>query len=188
MAAARKTEDPPNGRDNPWAIEPMPAGLIESPLDFFFAEHLRQRQAASIVTMIAEGEYNKKGVSDLIKFLEIDFALHIGDEEVALFPMLKAHCLPEDNIERILDLLQEEHREDESSCENAIALLRATLSGEKIDHNAKRQLRTFAEQICQHLALENGVLLPIARVRLEQNALTALKDILINRRRHKVSP
>ena len=96
--------------DNPWAIEPMPAGLIDSPLDFIFAEHHRQREAASILTLLADGEFDLKGVKSLLAFLETDFALHIGDEELALFPMLREHCLPEDNVERILARLVDEHR------------------------------------------------------------------------------
>ena len=190
MAAAHTSELPPANnsddsqlnRDDPWAIEPMPRGLIDSPLDFIFAEHLRQRQAASILTMVADGEFKKSGVIALIEFLETDFALHIGDEEIALFPLLKDHCLPEDNIVRVLDLLQEEHREDESNCEDVLALLRASLQGEALDLKAKRRLRSFAEHICQHLALENGVLLPIARVRLKEPQLSVLKDMLKARR------
>ncbi|MAW82472.1 MAG: cation-binding protein [Parvularcula sp.] len=168
--------------DNPWAIEPMPAGLIDSPLDFIFAEHHRQREAASILTLLADGEFDLKGVKSLLAFLETDFALHIGDEELALFPMLREHCLPEDNVERILARLVDEHREDEASLETATAILVKGVSDKQLGVNDKRRLRMFAEHIRQHLALENGVLLPIARVRLRENELGILADLLKARR------
>ena len=168
--------------DHPWAIEPMPAGLIDSPLDFIFAEHHRQREAASILTLLADGEFDLKGVKSLLAFLETDFALHIGDEELALFPMLREHCLPEDNVERILARLEDEHREDEASLETATAILVKGVSDKQLGANEKRRLRMFAEHIRQHLALENGVLLPIARVRLRENELGVLADLLKARR------
>lgn len=169
--------------DHLWAIEPMPADLIDSPLDFIFAEHHRQREAASILTMLADGEFNGEGVHALLTFLETDFALHIGDEELALFPMLREHCLPEDNVERILARLEDEHREDEASLETATAILTKSVSDKQLGVNDKRRLRMFAEHIRQHLALENGVLLPIARVRLRENELGVLADLLKARRR-----
>lgn len=167
---------------DPWAIESMPADLIDSPLNFIFAEHHRQREAASVLSMLVDGEYDVQGVLALLAFLETDFALHIGDEELALFPMLREHCLPEDNVERILKRLQDEHREDEASVEAATAILRESLSNNSIRDCDKRRLRLFAEHIRQHLALENGVLLPIARVRLRDQELHMLSEMLKERR------
>ncbi len=167
---------------DPWAIEEMPARLINSPLNFIFAEHHRQREAASILTMLADGEFDLKGVKSLLEFLETDFALHIGDEELALFPMLREHCLPEDHVDRILERLEDEHREDEASVEAVTAVLLASISTNSIAEGERRRLRRFAEHIRQHLALENGVLLPIARVRLRDQELRMLSDMFKARR------
>jgi hemerythrin-like domain-containing protein len=167
---------------DPWAIEEMPVQLINSPLNFIFAEHHRQREAASILTMLADGEFDVKGVKALLEFLEVDFALHIGDEELALFPMLREHCLPEDHVDRILERLEDEHREDEASVEAVAEVLRERLSSNSIVEGDKRRLRLFAEHIRQHLALENGVLLPIARVRLREQELRVLSDMFKARR------
>ena len=184
MAAAQYKDLPPTGDGHdPWVIEPMPAGLIDSPVDFIFAEHHRQREAASILALIADGDFDERGVSELIAFLEGDFALHIGDEELALFPVLKEHCLPEDNVHRIIDRLQEEHREDETVADEVIEILKARVSGNALTPDHAGKLRMFAEHIQQHLALENGVLLPIARVRLEVEQLKTLAEMLKNRRR-----
>lgn len=168
--------------DNAWVIESMPAELIDSPLDFIFAEHHRQREAASILTMLADGEFDVEGVRALLTFLETDFALHIADEELALFPILRQCCLQEDSIERIIAPLVDEHREDEASLEKVVAILTKGVSDKQLGANDKRRLRMFAEHIRQHLALENGVLLPIARVRLGEKELGVLADLLKSRR------
>ncbi len=168
--------------DGRWTIEPMPADLIDSPLDFIFAEHYRQREAASILVMLADGGFDIDGVRALIAFLETDFALHIGDEELALFPMLRQHCLPEDNVDRILARLVNEHREDEANLATATEILHESISGQPIAEDDRRRLRAFAEHIRQHLALENGVLLPIARVRLSEHELGVLAGMLKVRR------
>lgn len=189
MAAAVNKIDPSsfdgsgrNGGYDPWAIEPMPEGLIDSPLDFIFADHHRQREAAQIITMIADGEFDKAGVENLVRFLEVDFALHIGDEELALFPILREHCLEEDNVGRIIERLKEEHREDEAINTDAIDILKQRLAGGSLPLSNSRRLRQFAEHIRQHLALENGVLLPLARVRLGAEALETLSGMLKERR------
>ena len=165
-----------------WQIEPMPPELIDTPLDFIFAEHLRQREAATILLAIADGDFSADGVGELVKFLKTDFALHIGDEEIVLFPILRQRCLPEDNIDAVIDRLQEEHREDEDIVEEVIETLEARLRGGVLGVNGIRRLRVFAEHIRQHLALENGVLLPIARVRLDEEDMALLTKQLKIRR------
>ena len=192
MSVATSCNDPPeegdhrqeeNGRPDPWAIEASPDGLIDSPLDFIFAEHHRQREAALILIMLADGEFNKRGIASLIEFLETDFVLHIGDEELALFPLMKEWCLPEDNVERVIERLRAEHREDETVGEAVIAILKSLGDENTLKQTERVRLRSFADHILQHLALENGVLLPIARVRFQQAELKTLADMLKDRRR-----
>ena len=189
MAATSGSNDPPIGesdttgeKSSAWRIQPIPPGLINKPIDYIFAEHNRQRDSTIILLMIAAGEFDKEGVTKLIEFFEVDFALHIGDEEVALFPLLRQHCLPEDKIDRILLRLQDEHRKDEANVEDIIEALKRCLAGEPITSSTSLQLRLFADHIHSHLALENGVVLPIARVRLRGEELKVLTDMLKQRR------
>lgn len=167
---------------NSWFIESTPPDLIDSPLDFIFAEHHRQREAAMILLKVADGEFDDHGLRDLIHFLEYDFALHVGDEEVVLFPSLRAHCPPDDNVERVIERLMEEHREDETIGDEVILILRQRLHGHNLSPAQIRKLRLFSDHIRQHLALENGILLPIARVRLNDDALRLISDSLKQRR------
>lgn len=171
------------GDDDPRAaIDPAEPALIASPLDWFFAEHLRQRQLAKILTMIADGLINRRTISSVIAFVKRDLAQHILDEEISFFPFLRPLCHPEDNIDAILTLLAEEHRADESESETMIAILEDMAKGGEPDEAARATLRNFADRLRHHLALENGVLLPLARARMTADALRCVAQSMAARR------
>jgi len=165
-----------------WEIGCMPRGLIESPIDFLFAEHHRQRQAADILQQIAGGEFDKTGVKKLINFLEADFAIHVADEENGFFPLLEKHCLPEDKIHDLIARLAEEHKKDKTAVMGVIVFLQELLAGATLKPKARAAIGNFSEHVLQHLAIENAVLLPIARARLDSEALCVLSNMMKERR------
>ncbi len=167
---------------NPWDIDAPSPQLIENPIDFLFVEHNRQRQAANILHLVADGEVNEAGVKKLIDFLETDFAVHVADEELCFFPLLLQNCPPEDNIDKLIERLADEHKKDEGTVAGMTSVLESVLAGEKLSGKVSRTVRGFAEHILQHLALENAVLLPIARARLNKKSLQALSDMMKERR------
>lgn len=173
---------PPAACHDPWTIEPMPEGLEDSPLDFLFADHHRQRQAVHILLRIAGGEYDETGVRNLVSFLERDFALHIQDEEIDFVPLLRRLCPPEDGIDELAERLAHEHADDKSSVQKVIETLRTLLSGGELNESGEAAIRAFATHLRQHLAIENGVLLPIARVRMDPESLNALALAIRSRR------
>lgn len=186
MTAASQNHDPPPaaGREGEggyvrdvWRIGPAPAGPIDDPLAFILAEHRRQREAADILMMIADGEFDRRGVGALARFLETDFSRHLADEDAVIFPALRRACLPADAIDGLTAKLSEEHRRETSLGEDVIDILNGLLSGAPLSTSTRRRLRHFSGHVRQHLALENGVLLPIARVRLtpaDQKGLAAM--------------
>ncbi|GJL94564.1 MAG: hypothetical protein DHS20C05_09690 [Hyphococcus sp.] len=165
----------------PWALDPIKPELMDEPIEYFFAEHYRQRQAADALILVANGEYDKQGVERLINFLERDYARHVGDEEVGFFPLLRQQCIPEDNIESLIKRLCDEHKNEENIGKDVLALLKELQTGATMSVEKKRKLRVFAEHTRQHLAVENAVLLPIARVRMDEGSLKALSVILKQR-------
>lgn len=165
-----------------WRIAPLPDDLLDHPLDLIFTDHIRQRQAALLLARVSNGEFDEAGVKALIGFLENDFAQHVADEELAVFPVLKMQCLPEDNIEPLITRLMDEHRDDETIGDEVIELLKKRVTGSSLTPHETRRIRHFAEHIRQHLAVENGVLLPIARVRMDEEALKTLSESLKARR------
>ncbi len=167
---------------DPWVIEELQADLIDQPLDFIFADHRRQRQAALMLNMVAAGDFEERGMRDLIKFLKDDFVRHIADEELGFFPLLRERCLPEDKIGPLIARLVDEHKDDESCGATVTGLLENRLAGHELGDKDRRDITAFAEHILQHLAVENAVLLPIARVRMDDASLKALSTILKERR------
>jgi len=193
MMDSDHTSDSPPGRPDdetggvlessgPWKIEASPPGLIGSPIDFLYAEHHRQRQAVNILHLVADSEINKTGVRKLIEFLQTDFAIHIADEELCFFPLLRQHCLPEDNIDKLIVQLAEEHKKDEATVAIVIAILEGLLTGHALNDEHRRVIRAFAQHIRQHLAMENAALLPIARMRLDEKSLSVLSKLMKERR------
>ena len=178
---AYSSSDDASAFPDPWVIEAMPEELYDAPLDFIFADHHRQRQAALILHLIADGKFNRRGVADLIEFLEVDFALHVGDEELGFFPILRQRCAPEDEIDVLIKRLAEEHKTDEVIGDEALKILKGLIAGRKLQTDDRRRLRVFSKHIRQHLAIENAVLLPIARVRMDETALHALSETLKQR-------
>lgn len=160
----------------------MPAELIEAPLDYFFAEHLRQREAAAMLVMIANGAFDRDGVAGLIAFLREDFARHVADEELVFFPALRAVCVLDDEIDILTERLSEEHAQDDSIGKEVLEILGQRLSGRIPSVSESERIRHFASHIRQHLALENGVLLPLARARLTDKDLARLAEALARRR------
>ncbi len=171
------TKGSPESSD-PWKIEALPPGLIGSPIDFLFAEHHRQRQMVNIIHLIANGEVREAGVKKLIEFLKADLVIHIADEELSLFPLLQQHCLPEDNIGELIKRLTEEHKKDRASAVSVIVILEGLLAGYALNDGHRWIIRAFAEHIRQHLAMENATLLPIARTRLDDEALAILSTMM----------
>lgn len=179
----RERRDPD---DASWAhaeIEQASTDLIGSPIDFLYAEHLRQRQAAKIITLIADGVINRRTIHTMIEFITNDLALHVLDEEISFFPILRRRCLPDDRIDELLSVLAADHRDDERMSEEVVAILRKLASGDSAGDEDQSTLRRFADHLRHHLALENGVLIPIARARLNDEMLGVIAQSMIARRR-----
>lgn len=171
-----------NDRRQIWRIAPAPVELAERPLDFLLAEHHRQREAAAILIRIADGAFDPEGIGRLIDFLKGDFARHVGDEELVFFPILRAACALDDEIDVLTARLSEEHAADESLGEEVLELLAKRRAGSALAPADCARIRHFAEHLRQHLALENAVLLPIAEARLSENDRAALAAALSRRR------
>ena len=163
-------------------IDPPSSDCETSPLDFLFGEHLRQRQLAKALHLAADGVINRKTIARLVSFIRNDLALHVMDEELSFFPALRAACEPEDKVEEILEIMATEHQECEADSDEIIATLESMAAARKLDNRRSDRLREFADRLRHHLALENGVLLPIARLRMNADALRSVGESMSARR------
>lgn len=168
-------------------IEPASTALLSDPLDFFFAEHFRHRKLCNLIEEMALAEsVDLTLTAEMLDFLRDDMALHVRDEEDDLFPLMRLRCPPEDEIERVLSALTAEHAGDRHLADLVVDGLRKVLA-EGQPPSAQPGLREamvdFARNERRHLALENSVVLPLARRRLTPADLARLSAGLLHRRR-----
>jgi hemerythrin-like domain-containing protein len=167
-------------------IEPASSALLSDPLDFFFAEHFRQRELCNLIEDMAWAEsLDRQAVEEVLGFLRHDMVLHVQDEEQDLFPLMRLRCPPEDGIERVLSALTAEHAGDHHLADVVIEGLEGALAAAR-PASARPGLREamidLARNERRHLALENSVVLPLARLRLQPEDLTQLSEHLQRRR------
>lgn len=167
-------------------IEALTPDMLQEPLVWFFAEHYRHRQICQRLS-----EYTQTVVLDIeqteeiLNFLETDLPLHIIDEEDDLFPLLRRRCEPEDRLERTLGILSGDHAADMDVGKELASVLKMALKenqGLGTSQKAKDVIERFCSSQKRHIALENAVVLPIARHRLTDADKRALGRRLAARR------
>ena len=167
-------------------IEPLPANLVHEPLNWLFAEHYRHRQLCRLIERVGTATVLLRDeAEEILTFLRQDMALHIIDEEEDLFPLLRRRCLPEDELGPLLGSLSAEHHDDMEQTRVLTTLLeRALIDGQAPGHDlqTRRLFTDFALHERRHIALENSVILPIARLRLTPHDLRALSTRMAARR------
>ena len=173
-------------------IETVPAGLMAEPLDWFFAEHYRHRQLCRLVERLARSDvFDGACLATVIAFLRHDLPLHVLDEEEDLFPLLRRRAAPEDDIERILGMLTDDHGGDRDRVGHLLrGLEKAGAEGMPPSREAglRALLLEFVALERRHVALENAIVIPIARLRLKPQDLQDLSHRMAARRRSVAHP
>ncbi len=172
-------------------IEAIPLHLLAEPIEWFFAEHYRHRQACKMIEAAAAAMvFDGPMLVELIGFLDHDLPLHVIDEEEDFFPLLRRRCEAGDDVERVLGMLSVEHRADVVQAGAVRTHLQACLErryAPGLDPAQRKAMIVFAAQERRHLGLENAIVLPIARLRLTPDDLTTLGRRLAARRGHLLS-
>lgn len=167
-------------------IEPSPPELLRDPLEFLFIEHYRHRQMCRILEHLADSDRLQVDLTaTTLDFVRFELALHVIDEEEDLFPLLRRRCEPEDEIEDVLGRLSGQHASDQDQAKAVRGVLEKSLADARpipeIPGGSK-VLRAFAVHQRDHLALENAIVLPIARRRISATDLGAMSKRLAARR------
>lgn len=157
------------------------------PLEFILAEHLNHRRMCRALERLAcATEFDAARITVLLDFIRFDLTLHVIDEEEDFFPMLRRCCLPEDDVEEVLNRLTCEHAEDKELSVRVRDVLNACLIVRQPPHaieGGDQALLTFAQHEMRHLTLENAVVVPLARRRFGAEDLKVLSQRLLERRR-----
>jgi hemerythrin-like domain-containing protein len=166
-------------------LAPPRFALIDDPLEYILADHLRQRSLCAVLKRFAEAGFAARGEADaVIGFLERDLPLHLEDEDTDLFPLLRKRAMPEDDLGVALARLSDDHRRGERMAGDIVAAL-AARPGERrqrLDSQACDLMRAYAASEHRHLAIENAVLLTLARIRLTRGDLKAMARSMKARR------
>jgi len=158
-------------------LPPLPARLLADPLDYIVADHYRHRLLCRLCEDLATAESFDAGLGRMVAdHIETDLPVHIADEEADFFPLLRRRARPEDEIEPVLDRLADDHAQDEKLGARIVRGLRKAIAdaAARLPARLKRTLTSFATIERRHLALENAIVIPLARVRLSARDLQAL--------------
>lgn len=172
--------------NNKTTIEPMPVDLLKEPLVWFFAEHYRHRDVCKrLLDLSGSVKFDETVLLEIEHFLEIDMPLHIIDEEDDLFPLLRRRCEADDQIENVLGMLSGEHASDMQDANALVALIKKAISDKRGlagYADTEKVVPPFCHSQKRHIAVENAVVLPIARLRLSDGDLQNLGRRLAARR------
>lgn len=169
-----------HGGDGKWfmpTIEIIPIALLDEPLEYIFADHFRQRVVfATLQHFAKEASASRAGADTITAFLTHDLVLHHADEDEDLFPLVRLRALPEDDLGAVLARLGEDHRRSDARIEDIVRALIPRTDRDPV-HLSKglcELIQGYVTDGNHHLAVENGVVLAIARIRLARKDLKAI--------------
>jgi hemerythrin-like domain-containing protein len=175
MAAATHTPDGGAGAPDP--------ALLARPLEFLVVEHLRQRDLCALLDEVAAAEpVDRARAAYAARRIARDLAIHVLDDEEDLYPLLRRRAAAEDRVEGVLGLLSGEHAAEDRSAAEIADGLAAAAAGAPLGPELKARIRGFTRRLRRHLAVENGLLMPLAEQRLTSADLDGLARRMAARR------
>ena len=172
-------------RAAPPFIAAIPLALIEAPLDYILADNIRQRGVCSALRKMAgSGQIQRAIAGSVITYLERDMPLHHRDEDEDLFPAVRKRALPEDDLDAALTSLSDDHRQAEGLAGSIVAALAAQPADKaiRLTKGTRETMLAYAASEHRHLAIENSIILAIARIRLTRGDLQSISTSMKKRR------
>lgn len=166
--------------------------VLEDPLVAISREHAQERALCDTLEAIADALPSPPDpalCASLTRELDENLLRHHADEEVGLFPLLRARAHPEDRAEEILAHLEEEHAEAEALAAEVVATLEQLANAACGPPCASEAavagyvLRGFFQSRRRHLVWEEATVLPMAATRLglcDRRELAALMSRIRN--------
>ena len=168
----------------PGLINPLPENLFRRPIDYLEADHLRILRVCDLLDDIVvdpKSDASRAGANTALAYLTVDLPCHVADEE-DLFHRLAACCLPGDQVESLIETLEQDHSGNAILLEQTEAALSSYEAASAPDDLAPA-VATFAKTKREHVRMENGRLLPLARSRLGADDCEAFGRSMALRRR-----
>ena len=143
--------------------------LLAEPLDYLETEHYRMRAVLSLLErFLSEPRSDVRAATAqlAIGFIRSDLALYVSDENEGLFPLLRVRCDVADGLDRILERIAEEPARGAVVCAGVVRKLGAACRDRAIGKGIRLAVERFVESQRRLLALEDALVLPLARLRL----------------------
>lgn len=175
---------PPEPVQRGSGLHPTDTALIATPLEFISADHLRERQICAVIEgLAAAASLDRHAALVVLRFLNEELNVHMRDEAEDLFPLLARRCPAEDDIDRVITRICT----DLNEATLLLPLIRTVLArcldtGSDLAAEDRQVMNRFAGHVRRHLAAENAILLPIARLRLTRRDLHSLSRHMRSRR------
>lgn len=163
----------------------LPHSLLRTPLDYLLAEHMRLRAVCSLLRYAADvGEIDAKCARLVTRFIKSALPLHREDEEKDLFPELLRSARSVDELGDTIRNLEADHRHMERIQAQIVEALACDPDTRTIQLSPMTSglLRDFAEAERRHVAIENGIVLAIARARIGARGLGDIAEAMSARR------
>ena len=144
-----------------FGVAPLSAELLDDPLAFLSAEHVRQGVLLAHLERLARKPAAPAAASmaqGLLHWLKEELPLHIADEETSLYPRLAPH-----DAGGTLAKLSADHRRDAQMVTDAVETLRSIAAGEPLAPEALAAIIDFVQLHREHLAIEEATIVGSVR-------------------------
>lgn len=165
-------------------LSPTVPSVVATPLDFISEKHLRERQICAVIDGLAAcASFDRRAAEAVLKFMNDELNVRLQDEVEDLFPLLARRCPADDDIGQVITRI----RSDLDKATGQLPVIRSILArcldtGSDIAVEDRKELMRFAGHLQRRLAVENAILLPIAKVRLTKRDLQDLSVRMRSRR------
>lgn len=178
-------KDLPNVRRGEIGKDPTDRARFDDPLEFIAEDHLRVRAACETIDRLAGTDPPPvSDIQEVIRFLEDAFPTLLLDEDDDLYILLRRRCDAEDEIEKTLVRLKDDHATAAAAIPDLLgALKRMEFETRAATVEERADLLKFASALRKHIIVENAIVLPLARFRLTEDDRANLRSHMILRRR-----
>lgn len=166
-------------------LQPLPVAMLDKPLEYFFAEHLRHRCLCALLRRVATEPQCARAMADrIVAFMQHEMPRHHEDEDDILLPLVLQRAVPEDGLAPVIERLADDHRRAQRQAHRIIEALTSQPAGApaEITPRLAELMRNYARDEHRHLAVENAIVLVIARKRLKPTDLVSIARAMRARR------
>lgn len=162
---------------------PTSVMLLRNPLDFISEDHLRLRtMCAELDRLALTAAIEEPAIAEMLEYLTHELPLLLADEDDDLMPRVLSRAEPEDELPKLVERLEKEHAKIVDYLAAVTSGLSSLTRATHLAHDLRTAMRDLAHATRRHLILENAVLLPLAKARLTESDLDALRSGMLRRR------